>query len=228
MKTDCDISDKCKLALQNSFDRVSKTLHEKDSEILLLKKAIKTLNEEKVNVKSELSKVNKIVKEKEKEIYRLEKKTENLAFNIKNYKTELTEIKKEKSTLEKELRTKNKPSKNFIDKNCNFRSSFNSSLSSNMKPLVNTFAAATSSQPTLSSPQLPTTQPSPIMPLVNQTKSMLSPTNTPHTSPSRNTISPASVSPTTSCNKERLFSRLCIAKSSVLGSKVCDHKLQCI
>ena len=179
MKIDRDISDKCKLALQNSFDRVSKTLHEKDSEILLLKKAIKTLNEEKVNVKSELSKVNKIVKEKEKEIYRLEKKADNLASNAKNYKTELNKIKKEKTTLEKELRAKNKPSKNFIDKNCNFSTS---SLSSNMMPLVNTFVAATSSQSTLSPPQLPTTLPYPIMPLENQTKAILSPNQQTHVS----------------------------------------------
>ena len=185
MKLDRDNSDKCKMRLKTSFDRVSETLREKDSEIVLLKKTIKTLNEEKVSGKSEMSKLVKIVKEKEREIYRLETKADNLATNLKNYKSEFNKIKKEKSALEKELKQKEKHSKNFIDKNFNFGSSktfsttpspspnlnstkasltsISTSLSSDMKPLVDTLAAATNSQSSLA-PQIRTNHSNPIMP----------------------------------------------------------------
>jgi predicted RNase H-like nuclease (RuvC/YqgF family) len=47
MKADRDSSDQAKTDLQTILNRISKTLHERNSEITLLSKSVKNLNEEK-------------------------------------------------------------------------------------------------------------------------------------------------------------------------------------
>ena len=131
MRIDRDISDKSRMRLQNNLDRVTKNASEKDSEIILLKKSIKSLNEEKNVHKIELSKARKEIKEKEKEIHRLETKTDNAAITLKSWKDQYNAIKKVKSNLEKELKKKDKSLKNLLEKKLNLSSttsSFTSTL----------------------------------------------------------------------------------------------------
>ena len=83
---------------------LTKMLEEKKSEIILLKKSLKTQDEETSLLKSDLSKSNKTLKSKDREIFRLESKIENLSSNSKVFKAEVSKLKKDNNKLETALK----------------------------------------------------------------------------------------------------------------------------
>ena len=83
---------------------LAKMLEEKKSEIILLKKSLKTQDEETSLLKSDLSKSNKTLKSKDREIFRLESKIENLSSNSKVFKAEVSKLKKDNNKLETALK----------------------------------------------------------------------------------------------------------------------------
>ena len=140
MKADRDSSDQAKNDRQTRINKISKTLDERNSEITLLLKSTKKLNEEKEGFKDELAKMTKIVKEKENKIYSLESKFETLSSNFTQSKEDLNKLRKDISK-ERKVKNKAKTVDNFVDKNSNISSSIKSS---NM-PVHNCSSLATSS-----------------------------------------------------------------------------------
>ena len=83
-------------------------LEDKKSEIVLLKKSLKSLDSENSSQRMDLNQLSKNLKSKEKEIFRLESKLDNVSSNCKVFKAEMSKLKKEKINLEKDLKKESK------------------------------------------------------------------------------------------------------------------------
>ena len=149
-----------------------KLFEERNTEVAVLKKSLKSMNIEIENSKKDSLAKNKFIKEREKEVYKFQQKCQNLEDSLKKSKTDNSSLKSENSKLTKRKIVKVKASQNVSTNTSPVKELITLPPStdhfSNTSPLINPspitskipFSVASSLSPTLSTDMLNNERPS--------------------------------------------------------------------